>query len=253
MLDADSEVCQEAIITGSVPLDMEPTPSLIVSEASRTEIKRGGSRPGAGRPAITTERPWQAEGISRSTYYERLAPKAPTQISYATDEPRWAVIAYFGQAELSATRELTRIGYETYTPFEAIRRRDPVIPSEFRVVLAPMFSGYGFIRLTTTESREPIVAVRGVREVLRRPDGHPGWVADQWLDNLRDGDAKRLLLPKEHGPVLAVDTKVWIKVGAFEGHRGVVLQCDGVKTQVEIQFFGRPMPVWVDRVSVSEI
>src|SRR6202043_1909187 len=111
----------------------------------------GGPQPGSGRP-------------------RKPQPVAPAQISYATNEPRWCVIAFWGQAERSATTELTREGYDTYLPLVAIRRRDPVIYNKWNIVRVPYLPGYGFIRLTQTESREPILATRGVREVLRRPD-----------------------------------------------------------------------------------
>lgn len=253
MLDADSETCQREIITAPVPRFGTDAPCLLAPETDGTEIKRGGARPGSGRPAITSERPWDAEGISRRTYYRRISPQQPTQISYATDEPRWCVLAFWGQAEVSATTELARIGYETYLPLRAIRRQDPVVKSMWHTDRVPLFSGYGFIQITRSESRRPITETRGVHGVLLRPDGHAASVPDVLIEKLREDDATRLLLPKEHAATLGVGTKVRIEVGPFQDHVGAVVQCDGMQTQVEIELFGRPVLVWLDRVSVAAI
>jgi transcription antitermination factor NusG len=229
MLDTDPEVCQFETITAPVPLNQEPLPCRCNGGAPM-EIKfpHGGARPGAGR---------------------KPKPQPSTQPAI-TNDPRWCVIAFWGQAEISATTELARIGYETYLPLRAIRRRDPVIASMWHTVRVPLFSGYGFIRLAPSESREPIRDTRGVREVLRRPDGRPAWVRDGLIDKLRDDDVNRLLLPKERGPALDVGTQVRIEEGPFLGHTGAVVQCDGVMTQVEINMFGRPTPVWLGRLAV---
>jgi transcription antitermination factor NusG len=167
--------------------------------------------------------------------------------------PHWCVVSFFGQAEISAARELTRQGYETYLPLTAIRRRDPVIASMWHVVRVPLLSGYGFLRLTQAESREPILATRGVRELLRRPDGRLAWVRDAEIEAMQAGDEARLLLPKEHRPVLAKGAPVRVETGPFAGFPGAVLECDGIKTRVEIMIFGRATPMWLDRAAVVAV
>jgi transcription antitermination factor NusG len=194
------------------------------------KIGWGGRRPGAGRK-----------------------PKPIAIPTYAPDLQHWCVVAYWGQAEISATRELTRQGYETYTPLVAIRRLDPVIRTLWHTVRVPWLPGYGFIRLTHTESRVPILETRGVREILLRPDGRAGMVRDAVIEDMRRDDDARLLLPPEAGPVLPVGATVRIEAGALLGHAGWVLECDGVRTRVEVTVFGRPTPVWLDRVRVVEI
>lgn len=194
---------------------------------TREKSSWGGRRPGAGRPR-----------------------KAPAPL-YATDAPQWRVFATFGQAEISAARELARQGYETYLPLIAIRRRDAVIKSQWHEVRVPLFPSYGFIRLTQHESREPIAATRGVRELLHRPDGRLSLVADRIVDRLRDGEEARLRLPKEHGSVLAVGDVVTIGDGPFTGFPAVVEECDGVRSKVQAEVFGRMTSIWIDRIALE--
>lgn len=135
----------------------------------------------------------------------------------------------------------------------AIRRRDPVILSKWHIVRVPYLSGYGFIRLTQSESREPVTATRGIREVLLRPDGRAAWVPDGDIEKMRSMDAARLELPLTHGPALAVGTTVRVEDGAFASFPGSVIQCDGVKTQVGVDIFGRVTPVWLDRSALEVV
>ena len=212
-------------------------PALLHSEPQPKTSRWGGPRPGFGGPQPGSGRPRKP----------KPAEPAPTN---APDLQHWCVVAYWGQAEISATRELTRQGYETYTPLVAIRRLDPVIRTLWHTVRVPWLPGYGFIRLTHTESRVPITETRGVREILLRPDGRAGVVRDAVIEDMRQDDDARLLLPREAGPVLPVGAEVRIETGAFLGHIGRVLECDGVRTRVEVTVFGRPTPVWLDRVGV---
>lgn len=223
MLASDACLGSEVVSLG------ETTP--LISKWGGPRENSGGRREGSGRP----RKP------------------APTQPVYAPDTPRWCVLAFWGQAERSATTELARSGYETYMPMVAIRRRDPVILTQWHIARVPYLPGYGFIRLTQTESREPITATRGVREVLRRPDGRAASVSDAEIARMQAGDDKRLELPKVHGTVLAVASMVRVEDGPFAAHPGRVTECDGVKTCVELNIFGRATPVWLDRVSVVQI
>ena len=192
----------------------------------------GGVRPGAGRkpnpPAIV------------------IPVFDPTQ-------PRWSVVAYHGQSEISATAELARQGYEVYLALIAIRRRDPVLTSQWHIVRVPLLPGYGFIRLARTDPRRPILETRGVREVLLRPDGHPAVLRDDDVDRIRSEDDDRLKLPMLRNPVLAVGALVTIVEGAFADHKGTVLECDGIRTQVRFALMNREIPMWLARTAVEAI
>lgn len=235
LVDTHRNPCQSDVITAPVPQNGTDAPCDAYGGEAQKTSKRGGPRPGFGGPQPGSGRPRKIQPI----------------VTYAPATPVWCVVAFWGQAEMSSTTELSRIGYETYLPMVAIRRQDPAIKSMWHTVRVPYLPGYGFIRITQTQSREPIQATRGVRDVLRRPDGKAAWVRDDVVDRMRDGDERRLELPKEHGPRLATKATVRISVGAFSGHTGAVVECDGIKTMVEILIFGRPTPVWLDRVSVE--
>ena len=186
----------------------------------------GGRRPGAGRK-----------------------PKPPVAI--VPDLPRWCVFCAHGQAEISTARELARIGYDTYLPLIAIRRRDPVVSSMWHAVRVPMFPGYGFIRLTQRETREPILAVRGVRDVLRRMDGKLATLPDADVDRLRAGDEGRLNLPREVMPILKVGARMRVADGPFTSFEAVVVECDGVTTTVMVEIFGRSSKVVMHRAALE--
>lgn len=242
VMEADKNACvivSECAIGQSAP-DLCLDNAVVSAESAHPVISKwggaransGGVRPGAGRkPKPAT---------------------APTPL-YSLDTLRWCVYASWGQAETSSASDLTRHGYETYCPLVAIRRRDRVIQSMWHTVREPYFPGYVFIRLTQTQSREPINATRGVREVLRRRDGQASWVPDSLIDKIRDGDEKRLVLPKAHAPILPIGTLVRVVDGAFTSFPGTVIECDGVKTCVGVEIFGRVTPVWLDRVGVVRV
>jgi transcription antitermination factor NusG len=238
MIDSDAISRQTDIITAPVPEFGTDAPCCCNSGTNPKTSNRGGPRPGFGGPQPGSGRP------------RKVATPDPRP-AYALDVPHWSVISFWGQAEMSATADLARSGYETYLPMAAIRRPDPVIPTKFNIVRIPYFTGYGFIRITSTESREPILATRGIRKVLLGPDGRPECVSDEEIDLLKEKDADRLELPKVHAPVLLAGSAVHINDGPFSCFGGSVIQCDGLKTQVGVEIFGRITPVWLDRSSIS--
>ena len=197
----------------------------------------GGPRPNCGGPQPGAGRPRKPEPIPVASFDPHL--------------PRWSVVAFHGQAEISATGELARQGYEVYLALIAIRRRDPVITSLWRVARVPLLPGYGFIRIARTDPRLPITETRGVREVLLRPDGHPAVIADSYIDKLRAADAERLELPPDRGPVLPVGAAVIITEGPFVEHSATVVECDGIRTQVRVTLFGREVPMWLARTALE--
>jgi transcription antitermination factor NusG len=117
-------------------------------------------------------------------------------------------------------------------------------------VRVPLLPGYGFVRLTQTQPRERILEIRGMRELLRGADGRLAAVSDGEIEAFRAADESRLLLPKMSADVLKVGAMVRIESGPFTSFPGRVLECDGTKTRVAAQIFGRETPVWLDRVAV---
>lgn len=241
-----NDLCQTGIRLSDEPVVSAPGAQPLFSSKLATERSSnwGGPRPNSGGPRPNS-------GGARPNSGPKPKPPAQVVPLYAVDVPMWRVFATWGQAEISAARELTRQGYTVEMPLIAIRRRDPVVTSIWHTVRVPLFPGYGFIHLTNTEAREPIAATHGVRELLHRPNGKLSVVADAVIDRLRAEQETRLQLPKETAPALQSGTLVRITGGAFADHAGTVLECDGVRTRVEMMMFGRTTPFWLDRVLVE--
>lgn len=163
----------------------------------------------------------------------------------------WSVFSTKPQAERLATSELTRAGYRAYLPLIAIRRRDPVIPSQFHIVRVPMFSGYGFVQIDGPWV--PIRYTQGVRDLLMGMDFKPARVSTSIVERLQAEDAERCQLEDVPLPELDKDTPVLIVAGALSDHKGRVVACDGARVKVEASLFGRLVPVWLDRAAVEVV
>ncbi len=199
--------------------------------AAGPEIKfgHGGRRAGAGRPRNPVPKPMPA----------------------APPEPRWHAYATHPQAEQLAARELSRTGYTGYAPLIAIRRQDPVIHSLFHKVLAPRFIGYGFVLLDPADPWRPVAETAGVRQVLLGSNGRPAPIAAGVIERHRADDERLCDLARETMPPLPRGALVRIEGGALAGYVGEVVDCDGLTTTVEVDIFGRLVPVRHDRASVA--
>ena len=76
----------------------------------------------------------------------------------------WAVCQTHPQAERWALANLTRQGFTAYLPLHLVVRRDPVLRTMTRKVLAPLFVGYLFVQPGTHWG--PIRHSRGVSKLL---------------------------------------------------------------------------------------
>ena len=192
--------------------------------------RRGGHRQGAGRPRKRLQ----------SEIVVRLAA-----------EPRWCVVATRKQAEISATRAIARAGYVAYLPMIAVRRRDAVVKSLWHITAAPVFEGYTFVRLGPTDPLVPIMDMRCVHEVLRNAEGRPWRLPEGAVEKLMAAEEERMCFPAEAAPALAAGAAVHFAFGPYTGFPGVVIGCDGNRTQVGVEMFGRTTPVWVDRAHLE--
>lgn len=187
----------------------------------------GGHRPGAGR------KPHHAENPSRAL-------------------EGWFVFSAVSTVETVAAQEISRLGYRTYLPLIAIRRRAPGTRS-WHVERVPMFPGYGFVWLSATDPIAPICALRVVRDLLRRADGRPALVPLREIEELQAADAQRCELAPEALIPLHTGAKVLIETGAFEGRLARVVHCDGRVTVVEVPFLGRPIHALLARADLTEV
>lgn len=166
--------------------------------------------------------------------------------------PRWVVYQTFPQAERLAAHELTREGYRTYLPLIADRRRDPVIKSLWHRVLVSRFPGYGFVELGPTDPWLPVKKTSGVSAVLLTA-GKPAPVPIGEVERHMADDEELCDLARDEMPELIAGTSVRIEGGAYIGHSGIVLACNGLVTIIDVEMFGRPVPAKIARSMVLEV
>lgn len=204
----------------------------ISAEAPEIKLTYGGFRPGAGRKPKAAAIPQPAIGW---------------------EGHRWCVYMTHPQAELIASREVTRIGYRQYMPLTVILKQDPVLRSRFTKVRVPMFPGYGFVALTFNEPWVPIRYTMGVRDVLLSPTQRPAPIPVGFVESLIEGEADRCDLTAATLPQFDKGAAVQITEGAMSGHVGSVVECDGLKTLVSVELFGRLVAVRLDRAGLVGI
>jgi transcription antitermination factor NusG len=190
----------------------------------------GGARPGAGRP-------WKTHAD-------------PIVLPIG---PRWCVYQTHPQAERRAAEDLTRSGYHGYAPLIAVRRQDAVLRSMFHKVRVARFPGYGFVELGQGEPWLPILEAAGVFGILRGIDGRPARLPVGEIERHMLDDERLCDLQRETMPPIPIGARVTILAGAFTSFEGSVVEDDGLVTMVELEMFGRLIPVRLDRASVEAV
>jgi transcription antitermination factor NusG len=100
---------------------------------------------------------------------------------------------------------------------------------------------------------QPILKAGGVRRLIAREDGMPIAVERGFIDQLIAGDDERLQLQEKMMP-LRPGVAVRVEEGALTGNTGVVLDCDGFQTMIDLQLFnGRLVRTHLPRSSLSLI
>lgn len=191
------------------------------------KFQHGGARPGAGRK-----------------------PNPPAVI--LPTFPYWCVVRTHPTSETRAAMELGWKQYRTYVPQIASMKRDPVVPSMFHKVVGPLFRGYIFLEL---EDRNWGAArdTPGVQSLLLGHNGQPAKVPNKFIDALMALDGERLNIKAQAKPVLAVGAKVKVVEGPMNSFYGMVLECDGVRTMVNVELFGRMVPAQMARADVEVV
>jgi transcription antitermination factor NusG len=185
MLDNDANPCQTPEITAPVPEFGIAETCASHGENDRTENRRG-------RPRITTERPWETQGISRSTYYERLL-KAP--VTYAEVEPlRWFCVRTSYGDELHADVAIRTAGFDTFFPLLWVAPTASRLTDAGRAVpakserLVPLLPRYLLVRFVRTDpSWRAICTMRGVERVFSTHPERPTPIPDKHIEALREG------------------------------------------------------------------
>lgn len=185
MLDADTNPCQTKPITAPVPEVGIVEPCQGYGETDRTENRRG-------RPRITTERPWDAQGISRSTYYERLKPEP---VTVPEPEPlRWFCVRTEYAAEVTADMAIRTAGFETLFPLLWVPPTAARLTAEGRAIpakserLAPLLPRYLMVRFVRTNPTwRAICTMRGVERIFSTHPERPTPIPDRDIEALREG------------------------------------------------------------------
>ena len=133
---------------------------------------------------------------------------------------RWLVLRTHGSMERKVAKRLEAEGFEAFLPscwverVGGVRMRSPrPVPMK-----APLFPGYVFAGCAADQPWVPLISVRGVIEVMRKPGG-PGWPGEVPVDFVeelrarlaRDGGCLRL------DPVHGDPVRVAGVDGVFDG------------------------------------
>lgn len=184
MLDISGNLCNSEIITAPVPQFGTEAPCASHCETGVQKTPR------IGRPKITDERPWDAEGISRRTYDRRKSPKPIAPASY--DTPRWFCVRTEYGAETQVDVAIRTAGFETlypkmWIPPVAARRTESgrAIPATSERIVA-LLTSYTFVRFNIANpSWRRIATMPGVSCILSSSPERPIPIPDVEIANLR--------------------------------------------------------------------
>jgi len=163
----------------------------------------------------------------------------------------WIVAVTHPQAEDWAERNLQRRGYRCFLPRYATKRRDPVLHTLTRIVIAPLWPGYCFVHHDSRDSWRPIYETPGVRSVLKTRD-QIQWANAGAVEALQAGEALRRTHPSGPHAAWRVGAVAALANGAFRGHAGVIERIEGQKAGITLMLFGELRIVWVDVGSLQE-
>jgi len=157
----------------------------------------------------------------------------------------WIVAVTHAQAETWADSNLQRRGYRCFLPRYAAKRRDPVLRTLTRVVLAPLWPGYLFVHHDSRDSWRPIYETPGVRSVLKTRD------QIQWANA---GDVEALEASEASRRCIAPPGASWapgmpcspVARTPFAGHPAVVISVERQTARIAMLLFGELRTVTID-------
>jgi transcriptional antiterminator RfaH len=169
-------------------------------------------------------------------------------VSEHGSNPIWIAVSTHPNRERSAEFNLRNQGYEVYGP--VIRKQ---IRHARRVsdVLRPLFPGYLFVRLASTQSRwRPILSTVGVRSVVCTRD-FPCILPNQFVDDLMVREKDGVIARRASSPQIGESVRVGR--GAFDGFVGKIIDlAEKDRLVVLMDFLNRPVRVKItgDMLSV---
>lgn len=151
----------------------------------------------------------------------------------------WIVCQTHPQAERWAAGNVVRIGYQSYLPLVATRRRDRVVPTLWHNIEVPLFSGYLFV-LLGHNPWTPIRYCPGISHIIltSRRHGYP--------DRVPAGIVEALMATDQERRTIQPPTSSWapgaacrLASGPFEGHDAAVVETTaGGLVLVGVMMFG---------------
>jgi transcription antitermination factor NusG len=146
----------------------------------------------------------------------------------AGTENRWACVRTKPKAEFWARDNLERVGFTTYLPMAAVRRRDRRT-GRYSMVQAPLFSNYMFLQHEVGSSWRGVRGCPGVLTLLL--DGpRPAYVKVGAVEMLQATEEVRR--DPAPAPVWARGMACTVNQGAFHGHDGVIVETRGASDAV---------------------
>ena len=159
-------------------------------------------------------------------------------------QPRWAVLATYPQAEAWAESNLRQRGYTPFLPRYTARIRDRSLPTLLRTVSRPLFPGYIFVQHDPRDPWRPIRYCPGIRANL---------IGGLGVQYARAGDVEAVQAAQaQPAPIDQPDAtrRVGAAVapasGPFAQHQGVVLEIRGNRAVLAMLLFGELRQVSVD-------
>jgi len=174
-------------------------------------------------------------------------PAAADAACIRVQQPRWAVLATYPQAEAWAEQNLRQRGYTPFLPRYAARIRDRVTPTLIRTTLRPLFAGYIFVQHDPADPWRPIRYCPGIRANL---------IGGQGVQYARAGDVSVLEASEALRRSIAAPGASWapgmpcspVAGTPFAGHPAVVLSVERQTARVAMLLFGELRTVSIDIV-----
>jgi transcription antitermination factor NusG len=162
---------------------------------------------------------WDRKSGSLSSGDLTLPGQAPSEIEPRTDFPQkpWFAIRVSSNHERISSRILLHKGYEVLVPLYSVRRR---WSDRFKVVEAPLFSGYFFCRMDP-ELRLPVLVTPGVVQIVGFGKT-PAPVADTEIASLQT--IVNSNLRAQPWPYIDIGQSVRVEYGPLRGVEGILLK-----------------------------
>jgi transcription antitermination factor NusG len=174
------------------------------------------------------------------------SPAATNALDCGCYSAPWRVIVTGPRAEDLAKSSILAIGFEAFLPKVAV-------PLRQHTVLRPLFPGYLFARIDTTQPDwGEVYRARGVENVLRGPSASaPDAVPDDVIDAIRQRcDENQRLMADVRFELIEAGVQVQVTDGIFMDQTGVCLWSSHQRVRLMLDVLG--LVVNVPRRAVME-